>query len=313
MPRLIRRRRNKAKPALKTEFPVFQEFERYLRNECQLADNSILAYRNDLKRFQQWLGGKEITKLTIQKLADYVVFLKKSKLAPSSISRNVVSLRVFFNYLQLEGIVAKNVAELLGSQKLWQRIPHVMTIGTVEKLLQAPCNKDTYPLRDKALLELLYATGCRASEVVNLTLNNLHLESGYCRYHGKGGKQRLVPLASRAIRSLTEYIQQERPMLAECISDQQPERVILSRRGRPLRREAVWELVKKYAARVGAPKEISPHSLRHSFATHMLAGGADMRQVQELLGHASIATTQIYTHVDQTRLKKIHAQFHPRA
>lgn len=313
MPRLIRRRRNKAKPALKTEFPVFQEFERYLRNECQLADNSILAYRNDLKRFQQWLGGKEITKLTIQKLADYVVFLKKSKLAPSSISRNVVSLRVFFNYLQLEGIVAKNVAELLGSQKLWQRIPHVMTIGTVEKLLQAPCNKDTYPLRDKALLELLYATGCRASEVVNLTLNNLHLESGYCRYHGKGGKQRLVPLASRAIRSLTEYIQQERPMLAECISDQQPERVILSRRGRPLRREAVWELVKKYAARVGAPKEISPHSLGHSFATHMLAGGADMRQVQELLGHASIATTQIYTHVDQTRLKKIHAQFHPRA
>lgn len=313
MPRLIRRRRNKAKPALKTEFSVFQEFERYLRNECQLADNSILAYRNDLKRFQQWLGGKEITKLTIQKLADYVVFLKKSKLAPSSISRNVVSLRVFFNYLQLEGIVAKNVAELLGSQKLWQRIPHVMTIGTVEKLLQAPCNKDTYPLRDKALLELLYATGCRASEVVNLTLNNLHLESGYCRYHGKGGKQRLVPLASRAIRSLTEYIQQERPMLAECISDQQPERVILSRRGRPLRREAVWELVKKYAARVGAPKEISPHSLRHSFATHMLAGGADMRQVQELLGHASIATTQIYTHVDQTRLKKIHAQFHPRA
>ncbi len=313
MPRLIKRRRDKVKPALKTDFPVFEAFERYLRNECRLADNSILAYRHDLKRFKQWLGGKAVTKLTIQKLADYIVFLKKNKLAPSSIARNVVSLRVFFKYLQLEGLVSKNVAELLGSQKLWQRIPHVMTIGTVEKLLKAPCNKDTFPLRDKALLELLYATGCRASEVVGLTLNNLHLDSGYCRYLGKGGKQRLVPLAPQAMKSLTEYLQHERPMLAECVPDAEPERVLLSRRGRPLRREAVWELVKKYAARVGAPKEISPHSLRHSFATHMLAGGADMRQVQELLGHASIATTQIYTHVDQTRLKKVHAKFHPRA
>ena len=313
MPRLIKRRRDKAKPARKTRIQVLQDFEKYLRNECQLADNSILAYRHDLNRFQQWLAGKAIDKLTIQKLGNYVVFLKKSKLAPSSIARNIVSLRVFFKYLQLEGIVSNNVAELLGHQKLWQRIPHVMTIGTVEKLLNAPCNKDTYPLRDKALLELLYATGCRASEVVGLTLNNLHLDTGYCLYHGKGGKHRLVPLAPRAIKSLTMYLQIERPMLAECISGKEPERVILSRRGRPLRREAVWELVKKYAARVGAPKEISPHSLRHSFATHMLAGGADMRQVQELLGHASIATTQIYTHVDQTRLKKIHSEFHPRA
>jgi len=313
MPRLIKRRRDTAKPARKSKIQVFQDFEKYLRNECQLANNSILAYRHDLKRFQQWLNGKAIDKLTIQKLSNYVVFLKKNKLAPSSIARNVVSLRVFFKYLQLEGIISNNVAELLGSQKLWQRIPHVMTIGTVEKLLNAPCNKDTYPLRDKALLELLYATGCRASEVVGLTLDNLHLDTGYCLYHGKGGKHRLVPLALRAIESLTTYLQIERPMLAECMSGEEPERVILSRRGRPLRREAVWELVKKYAARVGAPKEISPHSLRHSFATHMLAGGADMRQVQELLGHASIATTQIYTHVDQTRLKKIHSEFHPRA
>lgn len=313
MRKLLKRRRDKAKRAPKANRPVFQEFEKYLRNECQLADNSILAYRHDLKRFQQWLGGRSIKQISIQKLGDYVVFLKKSKLAPSSIARNVVTLRVFFKYLQLEGILSKNVAELLGSQKLWQRIPHVMTVGTVEKLLNAPCNKDMFPLRDKALLELLYATGCRASEVVGLTLNNLHLESGYCRYHGKGGKQRLVPLAPRAVNSLTEYLQTERPMLTECTSDKEPIRVILSRRGRPLRREAVWELVKKYAARIGAPKEISPHSLRHSFATHMLAGGADMRQVQELLGHASIATTQIYTHVDQTRLKKIHAEFHPRA
>ena len=183
----------------------------------------------------------------------------------------------------------------------------------VEKLLDAPCKKDTYPIRDKALLELLYATGCRASEVSDLTLGNLHLESAYCLYQGKGGKQRLVPLAPRAIQTLQEYLTTERPMLVECAGSFESARVILSRRGRPLRREAIWEMVKKYAARIGAPRDISPHSLRHSFATHMLAGGADLRQVQELLGHASIATTQIYTHVDQTRLKKIHKEFHPRA
>ena len=292
---------------------LFTEFESYLRNECHLAENSVMAYRGDLSRFKAWLKGRPLKSLNIRQLGGYVATLKKQKLAPSSIARNIVSLKVFFRFLQLENVITKNVAELLGSQRLWQRIPHVMTIGMVEKLLDAPCKKDTYPIRDKALLELLYATGCRASEVSDLTLGNLHLESAYCLYQGKGGKQRLVPLAPRAIQTLQEYLTTERPMLVECAGSFESARVLLSRRGRPLRREAIWEMVKKYAARIGAPRDISPHSLRHSFATHMLAGGADLRQVQELLGHASIATTQIYTHVDQTRLKKIHKEFHPRA
>ena len=150
--------------------------------------------------FSGMAQGRPLKSLNIRQLGGYVATLKKQKLAPSSIARNIVSLKVFFRFLQLENVITKNVAELLGSQRLWQRIPHVMTIGMVEKLLDAPSKKDTYPIRDKALLELLYATGCRASEVSDLTLGNLHLESAYCLYQGKGGKQRLVPLAPRAIK-----------------------------------------------------------------------------------------------------------------
>ncbi len=314
MPILRNKLKRKLKPVRrKVNRDLYGEFEDYLRHECHLAENSIKAYHNDLLRFKDWLKTTPLKSLTIRDLGNYVSKLKKNRLAASSIARNIVSLKIFFRYLQLENIISDNVAELLGSQRLWQRIPHVLTVGMVEKLLAAPGRQDTYPIRDRALLELLYATGCRASEVVGLTINNLHLDTGYCRYQGKGGKQRLVPLVPRATKALTEYLTTERPILAECSAEYSPDRVLLSRRGRPLRREAIWELVKKYAARIGAPREISPHSLRHSFATHMLAGGADLRQVQELLGHASIATTQIYTHVDQSRLKQVHEQFHPRA
>jgi integrase/recombinase XerD len=166
--------------------------------------------------------------------------------------------------------------------------------------------------RDRALLELLYATGCRASEMSNLKLRDVHLADGFCMCHGKGNKQRLTPLGQVAAEAVQEYLDHQRPRLAAQAS-QPPEWLFLTRRGLRLRREAIWELVKKYALRVGIPASVSPHTLRHSFATHLLMGGADLRQVQEMLGHASIATTQIYTHVDQTRLKQIHNKFHPRA
>lgn len=292
--------------------PWIVAFLQYLQSECGLTENTVQAYALDLRHFAEWLAGRPIPKLSIRDLADYPGWLKEKDFAPATIARHVTSLRMFFRYLQLENVLQKNQAELLGSQKLWQRIPQVLSADEVDRLLASPGGGDPFWRRDRAMLELLYATGCRASELSNLELPNLHLAEGYCLCHGKGDKQRIVPLGRRAIAAVQTYLEHERPRLAQR-AGRAPGWVLLSRAGKRLRREAIWELMKKYALRIGVSTDVSPHTLRHSFATHMLAGGADMRHVQELLGHASIATTQIYTHVDHTRLKKIHQQFHPRA
>jgi integrase/recombinase XerD len=288
-----------------------EAFVRYLRSECQLAENTVRAYERDLRRFFTWLGERRIEGLTVSELSGYPARLTDSGLAPASISRHVVSLKVFFRYLQLEGALADNQAELLGTQKLWQRVPTVLSASEVDTLLLAPRGRPWWR-RDRAMLEMLYATGCRVSELSNLRMNDLHLAERYCRCHGKGDKQRIVPLGRRAIEAVETYLEHERPKLAARASAP-PEFVLLSSRGARLRRERIWELIKIYARQAGCAAELSPHSLRHSFATHLLAGGADLRQVQEMLGHASIATTQIYTHVDHSRLKKVHEAFHPRA
>lgn len=290
----------------------YAAFFEYLRGECRLSENTLAAYQRDLRRFQEWLGNRSAIHLRIQELSDYVGWLRDQNLAPASTARHIVALRMYFRYLQLEGVLKENLTELLGSQKLWERTPEVLPAHLVEAFLEAPRFYDPYWRRDRALLELMYATGCRASEVSHLKLRDLHLAEGYCLCTGKGNKQRLTPLGQMAASRIQEYLENERPALAAANSTTTAEWLFLSRRGRRLRREAIWGLVKKYALRAGASPDVSPHTLRHSFATHMLAGGADLRQVQEILGHASIATTQIYTHVDQTRLKRVHEQFHPR-
>ena len=287
-------------------------FVRYLRSECHLSPNSVSAYRRDMTRFRRWLGERGIAQLTIRDLSDFVAFLADEKLAPASIARHIVALRMFLRYMQLEGLLKDNLAELLGSQKLWERVPDVLSPSAVERFLQGPTAGDPYRYRDRALLELLYATGCRASEVCDLRLRDVHLEDAYCVCQGKGNKQRIVPLGQPAVAAVKAYLQKERECLME-LNGEPTDWLILSRSGKRIRREALWEIVKKYALRTGVSVSISPHTLRHSFATHVLAGGADLRQVQEMLGHASIATTQIYTHVDHSRLKKIHQKFHPRA
>lgn len=308
-------RRKLVKPAAAPSAPTsgrwLDAFVEYLRSECHLADNSVVAYRRDLDRFYSWLAGRSIGNLQIQDLADYTLWLHQKKLAPASIARHIVSLKLFCRYLQLEGLLHENLAELLGSQKLWERVPKVLSPGTVDGLMESPTAGDGYWKRDRALLELLYATGCRASEMSHLRLRDLHLDEGYCRCLGKGNKERLVPLGRRSKEAVIRYLNEERPEIVQRTGSS-ADWVILSRRGLRLRRERIWELFKKYAARVGIAAQMSPHSLRHSFATHLLAGGADLRQVQEMLGHASIATTQIYTHVDPTRLKAVHKKFHPR-
>ena len=219
---------------------------------------------------------------------------------------------MFFRYLQLEGLLSENLAELLGSQKLWERVPHVLSPATG----RAACSTGPQPgepcwRRDRALLELLYATGCRASEISNLKLRTVHLDEGYCLCHGKGDKERLVPLGRRAILAVRDYLAKERPQLVAHVSPE-PKWLLVSRRGCDCAASASGNCSNASPRGRGIAADMSPHTLRHSFATHLLAGGADLRQVQEMLGHASIATTQIYTHVDPARLKAVHKKFHPR-
>ena len=280
-----------------------------------MAENTVAAYQRDLRRFMQWLDGRSIPELSVRDLADYAAWLHGQKLGPATIARHLVSLKVFFRYLQLENILRDNLAELLGSQKLWERVPKVLSPQQIDALLIAPSSRDSNWRRDRAMLELLYATGCRASELSDLKMPDLHLDDGYCICHGKGDKERVVLLGRRAVDAVRSYLEEDRSGLAvrAAGASANPPWVLLSYRGRRLRRERIWELIKRYAVRIGAPANVSPHTMRHSFATHMLAGGADLRQVQEMLGHASIATTQIYTHVDHSRLKAVHKRFHPRA
>ncbi len=287
-------------------------FVDYLRTECHLSTNTVAAYERDIRRFREWLGVRRVPDLSIRDLSDYAAWLKTQNLSPPSVSRHLVSLKVLFRYLQLEGVLQKNVAELLGSQKLWERVPEVLSLSAVERFLNAPRKSESFWQRDRALLELLYATGCRASEVSNMQMADVNLADRFCKCEGKGNKQRLVPLNELAVDSIRLYLTALRPKLIPKVSTP-PTWLMLSRSGRRLRREAIWELVKKYAVRAGISPDVSPHTMRHSFATHLLAGGADLRQLQEMLGHANIATTQIYTHVETSRLMKVHKAYHPRA
>ncbi|MBY0459632.1 MAG: site-specific tyrosine recombinase XerD, partial [Gemmataceae bacterium] len=288
-------------------------FRHYMRSERGLAENTVLSYGHDLDRFARWVELVRLptyTRPTLKDLARYVSFLHEEELAPPSIARHLVALKMFYRFLQMEERASADATNLLGAPKLWERIPQVLPPTAVEALILAPQPGDRFFLRDRAMLEVLYATGCRATEVVTLKLDDVYLDSGFCRCTGKGAKQRVVPLNRHAVAALRAYLggtpeEGARPASGAAV-------VFVSKTGRPLTRIHLWALVKKYARRAGLPKKVSPHTLRHSFATHLLSGGADLRTVQELLGHASITTTQIYTHIDRERLKTIHRLFHPR-
>ena len=284
----------------------------YLRSECHLAENTVQAYRRDLEHMKEWLDGRSPTGLGISDLTEFAAFLKNKNLAATSISRHIVAIRMFYKFLQLESAIADNPAELLTTPKVWQRVPYVLSIAQVDRFMAAPQKFDRHWMRDRAILELMYATGCRVSEISNLLVANVNLKDGYCMAEGKGSKQRMVPLGARAIEAIELYLAEYRPLLAANRELAVSPWLILSRTGQRLRREAIWELIKRFALRAGIDSEVSPHTLRHSFATHLLAGGADLRLIQEMLGHASIQTTQIYTHVENSKLKKLHQKFHPR-
>ena len=288
-------------------------FVRYLDAECGLAFNTVEAYRRDLARFVQWLrdtNGPSLVGLSIGTLSSYLEYLRDEGQAASSAARSLVAIKMMLRYLQLEGLVADNAADLLASPKLWKKLPTVLSPEAVDRLLEAPVPKhDRLWRRDRAILSTMYATGCRASECCDLRQGDVRLAVRTALLRGKGNKERQVTLNPRAVAAIVEYLDEQRATLARGASD----RLFLSRTGGPLSRIALWELVKKYAVRIGAPASFSPHSLRHSFATHMLAGGAEIRALQEMLGHANIRTTQIYTQVDSTRMRAVHQSCHPRA
>jgi integrase/recombinase XerD len=289
-------------------------FRHYLQAERGMAQNTVLAYGRDLARFAEWIaegGVADFLRPTVRELSNYLGHLRQDGLEPASVARHLVALKMFYRFLRLDDRADQSAVELLSSPTLWERIPQVLSPESVEKLLAAPLATDRFYLRDRAILETLYATGSRASEVVGLRLDDLHLASSFCKCLGKGNKQRVVPLGRCAVKALTVYLEESRPALTEAAPD--APWVFVSRGGRGLTREMLWILVKKYASRAGLNAKVSPHTLRHSFATHLLAGGADLRTVQELLGHATIRTTQHYTHVDRNRLRAIHKRFHPRA
>jgi len=289
-------------------------FLHYLMAECGVSPNTLAAYRSDLMRFLGWRkthAPGPIGELKVATLSGFVDELVGSGLAPSSVARHLASLSTFFRFLVLEGKLTDNTAKLLVAPTVWDRLPVVLGPAAVERLLGAPSEKTRLGRRDRAALETLYATGCRASEVVGLEPGDLDLTRGLARCVGKGNKERWAPLGSRAIDALKSYLRDDRP--AMIAKHPETSTVFVTRGGKPLSRVGLWRIVKQHAAAAGLPSGVSPHTLRHSFATHLLAGGADLRAVQEMLGHASIATTQVYTRVELSRLRQVHAQFHPRA
>lgn len=291
--------------------PAVKRFLDYLFVECGLAGSTITAYQKDLCDFWRDLQerGVDPPNIAINDVQRHLIALQQSGLAVASVARRLSAIKMLLRHLYAEKALERDVASLIESPKKWRYLPAVLHYRQIDALLAAPDPAEEFHLRDRALLELLYATGMRVSEVSDLTLEQVNLEVGYLRCIGKGNKERVIPLGKTALDAVRRYLRRLRPALARARSGSW---MFLSRTGRKLDRTSLWRLVRKYAAAVGAPANVSPHSLRHSFATHLLAGGADLRIVQELLGHASVSTTQIYLHVDNTRLKEIHQRCHPR-
>ena len=290
-----------------------KDFLDYLTVEAGLANNTILAYGRDLAGFLEYCKSSKISKLSQIKPAiiqNYLRILTKAeRRSESSIKRCLVAIRMFLRFAKFTGLVEDDLAAILEGPKLWQRLPTICSKKQVISIINAVCPDEPFYLRDKAMLELLYATGIRASELAGLKTSDLNLDIGYLRCLGKGNRERVIPVGKVAIATTVEYLAELRPKLAKPFSG---DFLLLSRTGRPMSRIEIWRLIKKYAIRAGMPGNLTVHTLRHCFATHLLAGGADLRSVQEMLGHVDIATTQIYTHVDQERLREIHKKFHPR-
>ncbi|MBW1915371.1 MAG: site-specific tyrosine recombinase XerD [Deltaproteobacteria bacterium] len=289
---------------------LLDQFLWFLRVERGLSENSIQSYSRDLVSFLDFLDGKKIPPqgVTRDDLLEYIASLH-GRLSPRSIARSQSALRVFFKFLVSEGMIESSPARLLDSIKIPSKLPEILSQDEVDRLLSQPDVSTSLGLRDKAMLELLYATGLRVTELISMNIMNINFEAGYVRTVGKGSKERMIPMGAKAVDALNDYTSYSRP---ELLKHGTSPYLFLNSRGSSLSRQGFWKIIKKYGIKAEIHKEITPHRLRHSFASHLLEGGADLRSVQIMLGHADISTTQIYTHITRERLKKIHEKYHPR-
>ena len=291
---------------------LLQRFADYIALEQGLSLRTQEAYGRDLDRFAEYADVKGVAApldITARTLREYVYHLKDLGLSPASIRRNVSALRTYFRFLTGDGVVVRDPSERLETPKRWRELPDVLTVDEAQRLIAAPTLDDNMVFRDRALLELAYGAGLRVSEWITLGVRDLLLEEGLVRVFGKGSKERLVPIGRSAIGAVAVYLRELRPRLEK---GEGKGILFLNARGRPLTRMGAWKILRGYVERAGITKHVSPHTLRHSFATHLLEGGADLRAVQEMLGHVDIATTQIYTHVDREYLRQVHRSYHPR-
>lgn len=291
-----------------------QSFIHYLSVERGLAANTLESYERDITKYIEHLHElqvREIGHTTKSHITGFIGVLKKAGKAPATVSRSMVSIRAFYQFLARERLIDKDPSVNMETPKLEKRLPKVMSMHEVELLLDAPRVSTPNGMRDKAMLEVLYATGIRVSELISLSVGDIHLGLGYVRCIGKGSKERIIPLGRIAAQTLDQFIRADRPRLLK--PERAEEALFVNHLGSRMTRQGFWKIIKKYALQAGIMKEITPHTLRHSFATHLLENGADLRAVQEMLGHADISTTQIYTHVTSKRMKEVYNRTHPRA
>jgi integrase/recombinase XerD len=290
-----------------------EQFRDYLALEAGHSPHTVESYVRDIRRVAEYAESKSVlgpADLTAARLREFIYFLKDLGLAATTIRRQISAVRTYYKFLVAEGAVARDPSERIESPKRWRTLPAVLTIAEIERLLAAPNTDEPLAIRDRALLEFAYATGARVSELVALKLQDILFEEGIARVFGKGAKERVVPVGRRALGAVSLYAREIRPTL-----DRGKGRgvLFLNARGTPLSRVGAWGIIKATARRAGLTKRVTPHTLRHTFATHLLEGGADLRAVQEMLGHADLSTTQLYTHIDRDYLRTVHRSYHPRA
>ena len=289
------------------------EYLTILSLEKNLAENSVKSYKSDLAKFIDFVHEKKISDLNDidhHIMSDFLLLLKRKGLSGASASRYLSTLRGFFSYLAHQNYIQKDPTERVSSAKMTRSLPAVLSFNEIEKILDQPNQKDNLGRRDKSILELLYSSGLRVSELIELKISDLFLDDEVIRVIGKGSKQRIVPIGSSAIEWLNNYMINSRPHLEKKLKSKNY--IFLNSRGSKLSRMGIWKIVDQYTKQAGIDKEVHPHTFRHSFATHLLEGGADLRSVQEMLGHSDISTTQIYTHVNRDYIKQVHKEFHPR-
>jgi integrase/recombinase XerD len=282
----------------------------YLTAEKGLAPNTVAAYRSDLVRLARALGKRGLARARTEDVLQVLRHMRVAGSSPRSVARWIVAVRRFYFHLYTEGVIRHDPCANLETPRLWRPLPRTLSTQEVDDLLAAPDDKTPRGLRDRAMLEVLYATGLRVSELTGLRLGDLHLDAGYVRCWGKGKKERIVPLGGESEARLQRYLAEARPRL---MKGRKTDILFVNHRGGPLTRQGFWKNLKRYGTQAGVRTSLSPHVVRHAFATHLLENGADLRSLQILLGHADISTTQIYTHVNRERLKRVYENFHPRA